>query len=61
MIGIRSPRWLENALSAAEMTAALNAADSNQDGSIGPGEVGHGTSVGLIGVLLHHVDLPDAG
>ena len=48
----------DGALSAAELTAALTAADTNQDGSIGPGEVGPGSDVGLVGVLLHHLDVP---
>ncbi|MEN9631129.1 MAG: hypothetical protein RJA10_4357 [Pseudomonadota bacterium] len=48
----------DGALSAAELTAALNAADANQDGSLGAGEAGPGSDVGLVGVLLHHLDLP---
>jgi Ca2+-binding EF-hand superfamily protein len=49
----------DGALSAAELTAALTAADTNQDGSVGPGELGPGSDVGLVGVLLHHLDVPD--
>lgn len=53
----------DGVLDLAEVTAALTAADGNQDGSIGPGEVGHGPAaeVALIGVLLHHTDMPDGG
>ena len=48
----------DGALSAAELTAALTAADTNQDGSVGPGELVPGSDVGLVGVLLHHLDGP---
>lgn len=48
----------DGAISAAELTAALTAADANQDGSVGPGELGPGSDVGLVGVLLHHLDMP---
>lgn len=53
----------DGVLDLAEVTASLTAADSNQDGSISAGEAGHGpgAEVALIGMLLHHAELPDGG
>ena len=54
----------DGSLGQAEVGAALTARDGNADGMLAAFEVGHGEGhggdVGLIGVLLHHADLPAA-
>lgn len=54
----------DGSLGQAEVGAALTARDGNADGMLAAFEVGHGEGhggdIGLIGVLLHHADLPAA-
>lgn len=53
----------DGALGVDELTAALQALDADGDGSLSAAEQGcpptHDGSVDLVGVLLHHLDLPE--
>jgi len=52
----------DGAMSRAEVTAALTALETNGDGSLSPADhvagQAHDDAVALVGVLLHHLDLP---